>query len=232
MIYVCSDIHGNYEKYIRIFETINFTDNDTIFILGDIVDRGNASIKILQDMMYRNNVIPILGNHEYMAKVVMEKCVNKIIEDNINIVDKNLTSSIADWFINGGLTTFNEFKELSNSDKYAILNYIEEFLVYEEISVKGQDYILIHAGISNFDESKNMNEYYLDELLFERTDYSKTYFKDKILITGHTPVSQIQENHNKNTIFKTNNHIAIDGGCGFGGKLIVYCLNNDETIYI
>lgn len=232
MIYVCSDIHGDYEKYIRIFEIINFTDNDMLFILGDIVDRGNDSIKILQDMMYRHNVIPILGNHEYMAKVVLEKCVNEIIEDNVHILDKNLTSSIADWFINGGLTTFNEFKELSNSDKYAILNYIEEFLVYEEISVKGQDYILIHAGISNFDESKNMNEYYLDELLFERTDYSKTYFKDKILITGHTPVSQIQENHNKNTIFKANNHIAIDGGCGFGGNLIVYCLNNDETLYI
>lgn len=232
MIYVCSDIHGDWDKYIKIYDTINLTNDDTLFILGDIIDRGNKGIKILQDMMYRPNVVPILGNHEFMAKVVLSQAIEEITEDSINKLDESFFNSIANWFINGGEPTLIEFKKLSNSDRQSILEYIDEFLVYEEITVNNQDYILIHAGISNFNENKEMWEYYLDELMFERTDYSKIYFKDKILITGHTPVELIPENNNKKTIYNKNNHIAIDGGTYLGGSLILYCLDNDKTYYI
>jgi hypothetical protein len=35
-----------------------------------------------------------------------------------------------------------------------------------------------------------------------------------------------------NKIYKNNNHIAIDCGAAHGGKLAIYCINNDEEIYI
>ena len=57
--YVISDIHGCYNEYITALKTINFSDNDILYILGDCIDRGYASIKVLQDMMFRPNVIPI-----------------------------------------------------------------------------------------------------------------------------------------------------------------------------
>lgn len=40
MHYVVSDIHGYYDRYLKLLEVINFTDDDTLYILGDIVDRG------------------------------------------------------------------------------------------------------------------------------------------------------------------------------------------------
>ena len=65
MIYVMSDLHGCFEEYKRMLEKIDFKDSDILYILGDIVDRGSQSIEILQDMMLKSNVFPILGNHEY-----------------------------------------------------------------------------------------------------------------------------------------------------------------------
>lgn len=234
MIYVCSDIHGDWNKYIKIYETINLTKDDTLFILGDVIDRGKNGIKILQDMKYKSNVVPILGNHEFMAKGILEEYMEEINKDNIHKLNKNSMGNLVNWFSNGGEPTLKEFKTLSDFDKQSILDYIDEFLVYEEITVNNQDYILLHAGISKeaFKEDKEMWEYYLDELLFESVDYSKIYFKNKIIITGHTPVQCILENNHKETIFKNNNHIAIDGGCGFDRNLIVYCLDNDKTFYI
>ena len=82
MIYVMSDLHGCYEEYCKALELIDFSSEDTLYVLGDIVDRGKEPIKILQDMMMRDNVYPIIGNHDYMAMSVLRKLTVEITEDN------------------------------------------------------------------------------------------------------------------------------------------------------
>ena len=64
MTYVMSDIHGCYEKYRSMLETIEFAGDDTLYVLGDVLDRGPDGFKILLDMAARPNVIGLLGNHE------------------------------------------------------------------------------------------------------------------------------------------------------------------------
>ena len=39
MIYVTSDIHGCYEKYLRLIERLDMKEADTLYILGDLVVR-------------------------------------------------------------------------------------------------------------------------------------------------------------------------------------------------
>ena len=63
MIYVMSDLHGCYDMFLQMLEKIKFNNDDTLYILGDIIDRGDNGIKILLDIMKRSNVIPLLGNH-------------------------------------------------------------------------------------------------------------------------------------------------------------------------
>ena len=230
-IYVMSDIHGDYEKYIQALNKINLKDSDTLFIIGDIVDRGSQPIKILQDMMYRHNIIPIIGNHEFIAYSILKVVFQKIDDENSYKFDKKFLKDILLWFKEGGKTTFEEFKALSKKDMEKILDYLREFEAYEEVRVNDVDYILVHAGLGNFREDKKLYEYSLDELIFTRTDYSKPYYKDKIVITGHTPV-QVITNKKSNKIYKSNNHIAIDCGCGYGGKLAILCLDTMEEIYI
>ena len=36
MIYAMSDIHGCYEKYRDMLETIKFAADDTLYVLGDV----------------------------------------------------------------------------------------------------------------------------------------------------------------------------------------------------
>ena len=38
--YVISDIHGNYNAYMDMLKKIQFDDDDILYILGDILDRG------------------------------------------------------------------------------------------------------------------------------------------------------------------------------------------------
>ena len=56
MNYVVSDIHGYYDKYTSLLSFIRFSDNDKLYILGDVIDRGPDGLKLLQDIMERPNV--------------------------------------------------------------------------------------------------------------------------------------------------------------------------------
>ena len=66
MTYVLSDIHGNLRLYRGILEQINLQPEDTLYVLGDVIDRHPDGITILRELMAMPNVIMLLGNHEDM----------------------------------------------------------------------------------------------------------------------------------------------------------------------
>lgn len=231
MIYVASDIHGCYDKYINMIEKLDLSEDDTLYILGDIVDRGNDGIKILLDMMGRSNIIPMLGNHDYMAYSVLKKLNVEITEENYDtLLDTETIQIYQTWIFNGGEPTCRAFSALSKDEKRSILEYIEEFEIYEELTVSENTFILVHGGIANFCEDKDMSEYSVDDLIWGRCDYAQTYFPDKYLITGHTPTWFIDEKY-RGKIYKENNHIAIDCGAVFGETLGCICLDTLEEFY-
>jgi serine/threonine protein phosphatase 1 len=49
MIYVCSDIHGFYSEYLEAISLLG--NDDTLYIIGDVLDRGSEGIKIIQDII-------------------------------------------------------------------------------------------------------------------------------------------------------------------------------------
>lgn len=66
MIYVMSDIHGNLPFFRSVMRQIRLRKNDTLYILGDVIDRHPDGIKILKHIMKKANMRMLLGNHEYM----------------------------------------------------------------------------------------------------------------------------------------------------------------------
>lgn len=226
--YVISDIHGCYDSYIKALELIEFSDEDILYILGDIVDRGDEPIKVLKDMMKRPNIIPILGNHDFMAWEILDVLKNnpKNVE---NQEEAEFVSKVSDWVSEGGKSTYEQFMSLCTDEQIEILDYIEDFEVYEEVSCGSIDYILVHGGLGDFKKDKNLDEYSLDDFIDTRVDYDKIYFHDKILVTGHTP-TRVMCNEDK--IYKKNNHIAIDCACVFGGKLGIIRLDDQKEFYV
>lgn len=227
-----SDIHGDYGKYVKMLDLIHFHDDDILYILGDVVDRGLKPMMVLKDMMMRPNVIPLIGNHEYMALQCLRFLMSEVTEENISQLNLETMQGLMEWLAVGGKTTLDEFSQLTREEKQDILDYLEEFILYEQITVNHKNFILVHAGIDHFDVNKPLEDYSLYELIFKKPDYSKQYFQDQYLVTGHTPTSLIQSHSRPHFIYQKNHHIAIDCGCGYGGQLGAICLDTGEEFYI
>lgn len=234
MVYVMADIHGCYREYKELLEKVDFSENDELYVLGDIVDRGPEPVKVLWDMMMRPNVYPILGNHEYMALTVLEKTCVEITEENVDtLLSRDDMDAVLQWQLNGGDTTLQDMKRLSREEKEDLLEYLQEFSLYEEVTVGNVNYILVHAGLNNFKEEKDLDEYAFYDLIFDKADYAKKYFQnDNIkLVTGHTPTFTFREDKLP-LVYEKNGHIALDCGCVYGKKLAIYCLNNGRVEYV
>lgn len=197
MIYVISDIHGCYKEYKELLEKIRFSEEDELFVVGDVVDRGPEPIKVLQDMMMRPNVYPILGNHDYMALKLLKKLNVEISNENVesHLSQKDILDYLY-WQKDGGKTTIEKFRELSAEEKEDILAYMAEFSLYEEFFLDRKRYVMIHAGLNGYAEEKDLEEYQLSDLIFHRAEYHRRYFKDSstYLVTGHTPTMSINAN--------------------------------------
>ena len=210
--YVIADIHGEYDMFVDLLKKISFTDSDTLYVLGDVLDRGPHPIKTLQKLMEMPNAYCIVGNHELMAIECLEFLMKEITEETIGELDMEMTGSLLSWMQNGSASTIREFRELSKDEQRDVIEYLKDFLIYEEVSAGGKDYLLVHAGLGNYNPMKDIEDYSLKEIVWDRADYDVEYFPDVFVITGHTPTQLIEENSRPGYIYRNKNHIAIDCG--------------------
>ncbi len=232
MTYVISDIHGEYDKFVELLKKIKFKDTDTLYILGDVVDRGPHPIKTLLMLMNMPNVICLVGNHELMALECLEFLMKEITDKSIDEMDENMINNLLTWQANGSSTTLDEFYELDADLKQDVIDFIKDFSIYEEVKVEGRNYLLVHAGLGNYSPENDIEDYSLHDLVWARADYDTQYFEDTYVVTGHTPTQIIEGNPRPGYIYKKNNHIAIDCGAHFpGGRLAAICLDTGEEFY-
>ena len=57
MIYVMSDIHGQAGAFYKMLKKICFSDNDQMYVLGDVIDRGPDGIEIIKYVMSKHYAI-------------------------------------------------------------------------------------------------------------------------------------------------------------------------------
>lgn len=230
--YVISDIHGEYDKFLELLKMIKFKETDTLYVLGDILDRGPHPIKVLKKLMEMPNVICIVGNHEIMALECFEFLSKEITDASLEELDKEMLENLVTWQYNGSSTTIDEFRNMDKDSRNEVIEYIKDMLIYEEVTVEGKNFLLVHAGLGSFSPDKDMEDYSLHDLVWARADYDTQYFDDVYVISGHTPTQTIKENPNPGFIYKNNNHIAIDCGAHYpGGRLAAICLDTMEEFY-
>ena len=229
MIYAMSDLHGMYEKYIKMLELTEFSDDDTMYIVGDVVDRGDKPVEILKDMMRRPNVCPIIGNHELMALETLDMMLNgKANAENERYAEMMMN----DWLFNGGMTTINGMAALTVSERIDILDYLSDFIPFATADTAMGSFILVHAGFDRFDPAKKLSQYEINDLVWHRPDLSFRYFEDESIyvVAGHTPTFVLNK---RGGIIKDNGNILIDcGACFPQGKLGCICLDTLEEFYV
>ena len=52
-----SDIHGCFDEFMEMLELIKFTPKtDALYILGDVIDRGDKSLECVEHIKRRQNL--------------------------------------------------------------------------------------------------------------------------------------------------------------------------------
>ena len=226
MIYAVSDIHGCYEKYMRLIERLKLKKDDRLYILGDIVDRGDGGIEIIKDVMKRKNVICLMGNHDYFALIFL----NRFALQDHGTEEDRLKDGFRLWLEDGGAKTFLAFLKLDNNEKQSVLSFLDALPFYEEISINGQRFFLSHT-VCEKAKLLDIEKCGIGDFLIGEPEYETCYFEDMTIVTGHTPTGFIDPAYT-GRIWKGNRHIAIDCGAVFDNPLGCICLDTMEEIYI
>lgn len=136
MTYVLSDIHGNLRRFESIMKQINLQSDDTLYVLGDVVDRYPDGIKILRQIMKMSNAKMLIGNHEYMMLQAIGHCKDAADEkENTNWKQRRL------WYRNGGRVTHEQLKHIRKEYRAEIFNFIRELPVNMKVEVNGVKYM-------------------------------------------------------------------------------------------
>ena len=222
--YVISDIHGCYEEYVELLEKLQLSNLDDLYILGDAMDRGPEPIKVMLDIISRPNVFYILGNHDALMFFAL-----RLSEKGTAYAEE----AYADWMQNGGNVTARQFQALPMEVQQEIWTYLEDAPAYDVVECGNKRFILAHAGIENFHEDKSLEDYDMEDFLWNRTDYGRKLFSNdrSFLVTGHTPTPLIRPDR-RPLVYEENGHIAIDCGCVFGGALAAYCIETGQATYV
>ena len=226
MIYVVSDLHGYpHEKFLALLDKAGFGKDDFLYILGDVVDRnGDGGVETLNWLMYQTNVQLILGNHEAML-LACAFVFDEITEDSIESLTAEKIDMLTRYQLDGGDITLKAMQKLPKETQQDILDYLRDCPLYETVNACGKDFILVHAGLGNFDPNKQIEDYTTEELLWSWPELTDIYYKDKITVFGHTPTFSFDDEY-EGKIIKTDTWIDIDVGAGFGREPLLVRLED------
>lgn len=213
MIYVMSDIHGNYSRYKSIMRQIKLKKKDHLYVLGDCIDRNPDGLKILKELYYRHNATVLLGNHELMMLEALTKT-------------HPYNEYIHRWYKNGGEITH---KRLRYYDRDEMLDIIRQLPVNVEISCNGVEYLLVHGGPIGY---KQKYEDPTFDSVWKRLDRFARMPEGKTVIFGHTPTCRYQVAYPMEIYYGENRMIGIDCGCAyFDGRLACLRLDDMKEFY-
>ena len=229
MTYVVSNLHGCFEKFNRLLKEIRFTNNDVMYVLGDIVDIGEEPIELLCDLSMRFNVIPVLGDCDYRALRLLTE-LDKLLRDG-GTPDPEILGEMTAWLGEGGAKTMEGFKALDDDMKEGVLEYLSDMSLYEEVEVGGKRYLLLHAGIADFDPDTPLEDYMPEDFIREPLDPNTPYFDDVTVIAGHVPTYTLPDAQ-KGKIYRGEGCILIDCGAAFDEPLGCLCLENGREFYV
>lgn len=230
--YLMSDLHGDYKNFRKMLLLTNFRSDDVLYILGDVVDRGKDSLKLLEFVRTYSNIVVLKGNHE----MFLERYLKGTFEERI-------------FSHFGGDTTLVELQKYSREQKDELADYLEKMPYYQEITTEHGSTILTHSGIhldylvededGKIDVVKSIqkaaaeNEWDFligNDLMEASADIWRRL--NRYMIVGHTPVQNWQDGdyHMLHKRF----FMDIDCGAGHrenGGRMGCYRVEDGMEFY-
>lgn len=230
--YVMSDLHGCKREFDQMLKQIEFNEYDTLWIDGDVCDRGKESIPLLQEIMSKENMHLVFGNHDvWLARYCQELIDAK--RDN-NSVD--MTDDLMCWLhYNGGYRTADQYMDLSYPECYDIKLYLEDKLLYKFLTVNGRKFLIVHAGVDPTagPDPRSIAKMPEQILVWAHIGIDDNPWDNITMIVGHIPTFLYGSQYENKIIHGKNDTILhIDCGCVFGRSLSCVRLDDMKEFYV
>lgn len=229
MIYCVSDIHGEYDLFRRMLDSIKFSDSDILISCGDVIDKGQNSVRILKFIANMPNARCINGNHEYTFLKYYWGLMRQSPNDFDYILKK-----LQEYFPDDGCLLDWDIVDWVESRPY----FIEE-----------KDFICVHAGVPLDGNNRvlPLNQATREQLVYDRNFKEPNLeVKDsKCVLFGHTPTSALLLNGQSKIIayrrreaerssYKITDFykIHLDTGTPINGVLGCFCIDTCNVFYV
>ncbi|HIK14702.1 MAG TPA: serine/threonine protein phosphatase [Leptolyngbyaceae cyanobacterium M33_DOE_097] len=163
---IIGDVHGHYDGLITLLDAIAPGTDDQVYFLGDLIDRGPASAKVVE-FVRTSPYHCLLGNHE---QLMLEAFPNGRI----------FMPALQAWLYSGGRATVASYGDSGILAEH--LDWFRTLPLYLDLG----DLWLVHAGV---DPRKKLETQTTQEFCWIRDEFhcsNQPYFPDKLIITGHT----------------------------------------------
>lgn len=233
MVYVSSDWHGvPYETIQTLLDKANFGDDDYLFVIGDIIDRGEHGVDLIKKIMFKPNIKLIRGNHEEML-INCKFLFDEVTNETLDSFKYTYLTDLRNWQYNGGIPTMDALKNETPEMRQMILEFVEDTPFYDTVAVGDRDFLLVHGGIALDENGKmiKLSECLPYDLIWTRPGFQTEYSHDFMTIIGHTPTAYY-DRENKGRIFKTDTWIDIDTGAACGLNPCLLRLDDMQEFYI
>ena len=226
MRYCVSDIHGEYELFNQLLIKIKFSSTDVMYICGDVIDKGEQSIRLARTIASMKNVYCIIGNHE-LAFLKFYHSILQTSPENFDEVLRKLQ---------------NYFPEDGHLLNWDLVDWIDSLPSY----IEEKDFICVHAGIPLDDSNQllPLSEVSVEQLVHDRRFKEPTVIhkSPKCIFFGHTQTDCVC-GENKIIGYRRNNgvpaksitdfyKIHLDTGSWSNGVLGCFCIDTLKAVYV
>lgn len=206
---VITDIHGCAQTFLKLIKKVELCEDDQLFILGDMINRGPRSKEVLDAVLDLTeegfSIHPLMGNHEEALLHVIAK---KPAQLKMLLRSRN------------SMGLLNRHGRL----RKRFFRLIRSMPYYYDLG----DHLLVHAGL-DLKAKKPLEEPHA--MVWARNFKLKDTWKSRTIIIGHTPTqfSTIAKQIEQHAPV-----ICLDNGCSHTylgkdyGRLLCYDLDSGE----
>ncbi len=205
-----SDIHGNLPLFKKLLVDVAFNDDDYLFILGDMIEKGDYNLEMLRYMMMlskKENIFLIQGNNDQIM-YQFDKIDHDLLKYYLFVKQKTILLEMAleQKFVITPEMDIDLFCKTIKNNYQKEINFIKNL---PHVIVVNEKLYLSHAGIDDLNHIGS-NDVCKNYAFFEKYLGGPHY-----QIVGHFPVHNYNSTKFKisSLIDQKRKIISIDAGC-------------------
>jgi len=200
---VVGDVHGCYDELLALLDAVEFSEEDRLVCVGDLVVKGEKNRQVLDLFMSDERLSSVLGNHDRAVlralrgepvklKPHQEKCVAELRE--------------------GG-------------ERYTV--YLESLPLWIEL----EEHVVVHAGVrpgvalkeQAVEDVTELRTLGADRTSREGVPWYEVYEGEKTVLFGHWPAALPRRGPRA---------LGLDTGCVYGFQLTAYVIETQRLVSV